>query len=443
MDNNQQLINTAIKSKPDIIINDRNDILDELLVMRMDGYCGCPQTVWNIIFALMVIIGQVSQNVALPIWFSSVPDTIDPLWIVMLSAIIFQIFFGICVIIFDVCINKTISNIQQLTHVFSWKYTKRYIILGTTNAIAGLLITFAARKCAPYLQTILGTVSIFWVIFFRYLLLKKKPTSLQFIYAIFVFGGLFLTSVPSIFGLNEENAFKTDGNSTWKVLWPFIFAMGFAPNAILCVMTEDVLKQTYSETPKHDNNIMDNKYQINSLSTSNNPHKNVEFSMLSIWWVNFMETSFQWIIWIGFFWVDALPTFGTVDSIDQIFHNLNKNWRYMFGLENECSSRCVYLPILYNVLFLIQAIGYSMMVRYSEGSAWVAIVNCLVSPLGAMFWFLFELDQDGWFGWKPNWKSYDLYAFAGMALMTPFIYLYNIEASQKKTKEVQQPQTPW
>eukprot|EP01084_Bolivina_argentea_P082404 149193_1 len=380
--------------------------------MSMDGFCGRSQTFWTIIFALMCIIGQVSQNVALPIWFSSVPQQIDPFWIVMLSTIIFQLFFGTMVIIFDICINKNISTTKQLQHVFSYKYIIRFIVMGTTNGIAGLIITFAARKCAPFLQAILGTFNIFWVIMFRYILLSKKPSFLQFIYAMFVFLGLFVTSIPSIFGLNQSNAFQTDGNSTWKVLFPLLFALGFAPNAILCVITEDVLKQTYFE----------------------DKNNNSDFSMLSIWFINFMESSFQWIVWICFFWIDALPIFGAADSVEQIFYNLKTNWMYMFGENELCGSRCIYLPIAYNILFIVQAIGYSLMVRYSEGSSWAAIVNALITPFGAIFWFLFTLKDNGWFGYQPNWTWSNWFVLGGLFIMTPFIYLYHTESTKKRKK---------
>eukprot|EP01083_Nonionella_stella_P265629 899596_1 len=88
---------------------------EDVLRMEMDGFWGIRQDTWNIIFALINIIGQVAQNVILPIWFVSIPNaaegnSVDPLWICISYAIFYIIFFGICVIIFDVIKNKTISN---------------------------------------------------------------------------------------------------------------------------------------------------------------------------------------------------------------------------------------------------------------------------------------------------------------------------------------------
>ena len=47
-------------------------------------------------------------------------------------------------------------------------------------------------------------------------------------------------------------------------------------------------------------------------------------------------------------------------------------------------------------------VGTGLMLRYTEGATWNAICGALVTPLGGLFWVLFELDKDGWFGWKPT-----------------------------------------
>ena len=211
---------------------------------------------------------------------------------------------------------------------------------------------------------------------------------MQFVYACFVFGGLFLTSVPSIFGLNDSDAFTTDGNAVWKVLWPLLFALGYAPNSILNVTTEAVMKDTFSELPKYEYNI--DSPDNYAVGDEENVPQTPRFSTLSVWWVLLMETMFQWIIWFSCFWVDALPTFGTADDVKGIFDNLHTNWRYFFGLYDGISPRCTYLPLVFNGFFIITLIGYAMMVRYTEGSSWGAIVNCLVSPIGAIFWYLFS-----------------------------------------------------
>ena len=69
-DRDEKLINTKIAQ-------------EKMLAMELDGYCGCSQSIWNILFASMAVIGQVGQNVVLPIWFSSTPGgTVDTLCII-------------------------------------------------------------------------------------------------------------------------------------------------------------------------------------------------------------------------------------------------------------------------------------------------------------------------------------------------------------------------
>ena len=101
---------------------------EEISQMQLNGYCGCSQSFWNILFASIAVIRQVGQNVVLLIWFSSAPNkSVDPLWMLTFNAIAFMIFFGSSVIIFDVIKYKTISNMQQLKQVFHKSLFKRYM----------------------------------------------------------------------------------------------------------------------------------------------------------------------------------------------------------------------------------------------------------------------------------------------------------------------------
>eukprot|EP01084_Bolivina_argentea_P032409 59968_1 len=357
----------------------------------------------NIVFALMVVIGQVGENVVLPIWFASLTEnhSVDPLWILLFNSLFCLVVFAILVLIFD----KNQITFHQ--HLCNKKLITRYGIIGIANAFGGLLIVFSARKCAPYLQAILGTFSIFWVMLLRFILIGKAPNKLQFIYSCIIFFALFLTSIPSIFGFNDSNAFQTKtDNSIWKILWPLLFASGSAPGAIVYVITESVVKNN------HDG------YSV------------------SIWWLLLMQTMFQCVVWVTFFWVDSLPIFGATSSIHGIFYNLKTDWSYFLMLDTS-NFKCMYLPMVWNILFAIQTIGYTFICRYNHASSsWVAVVNCLVTPLGAMFWYLFKLDNNGWFGWQPHWNGYDLYALCGLILMIPFVYLYNVETSAQKHKKL-------
>ena len=83
-------------------------------------------------------------------------------------------------------------------------------------------------------------------------------------------------------------------------------------------------------------------------------------------------------------------------------------------------------------------IGTSQMLRFTEGATWAAVVAALVTPLGGMFWLFFELDSDtNWFGWHPNFNSSSIYIIVGLIYMSPFIYLYDKEASDIEKRNTQ------
>ena len=51
----------------------------------------------------------------------------------------------------------------------------------------------------------------------------------------------------------------------------------------------------------------------------------------------------------------------------------------------------------------------------------------LVTPLGALFWSVFQQDDCGKFFWGPHADSLTYFSIGGIILIVPAIFLYNIE----------------
>jgi hypothetical protein len=53
-------------------------------------------------------------------------------------------------------------------------------------------------------------------------------------------------------------------------------------------------------------------------------------------------------------------------------------------------------------------------------------MQSLVTPLGALFWSIFSRDECGNFSVHPHGGSLTYFSIAGIVVMVPAIFLYNI-----------------
>lgn len=154
-----------------------------------------PLLVLNLLFAGAAVIGQVGQNVSLPLWISatdsfsnpncsgynenssntSAPPQMDAYFVLSSATISFVVIFGISLLV--------VLLVQYLLNTFSTE--KRYsfitmhndvrfpqwqlMLIGFFDALNGILVVFASppTRTAPFLQAILSNVSIPLIIVFR------------------------------------------------------------------------------------------------------------------------------------------------------------------------------------------------------------------------------------------------------------------------------------
>eukprot|EP01084_Bolivina_argentea_P040954 75570_1 len=399
----QPLLNTSIqKAGVEQTLVDEN----KLNILKLwDGYLGFSQYKWNAFFAFLCVSGQVIQNVTLPLWFASVPPPgMDPLFILTFAGLSFCIIFAVLTLL-DVYNGKTsFAECKQFT---TKSFIIRYCAVGIADALNGIFLVFAANpnRTPAGIQSILTILTIFWTILFRFVILRKLPNTKQAIYACVTFFGLFMASIPTVFGMVDSGPFKSNANGIWKWLWPVIFGASFAPAAVMNVVGENILQQK-KETGHNDANV-------------------------NIWYFLTWESVVQELTFIILFWMDCLPNFGTQNNTSDIFSALKQCWRWFFGLDGAHWYYSTIRAVVFVFGYTFSYIGTSLMLRYTEGATWAAIASALVTPIGTIFWFFFY-QQDVKLIGQWSWDTSNWYILLGVAIISPAMYAYHLESKRKR-----------
>ena len=132
--------------------------------------------VLHVFFAFLAIVGQVGENVSLPLWAGAVssncsvhkaeghPGEMDPFFILTFASLCFVIIFGFLSLINLLVYPKAFSK-EDLTFP-QWQF----MLIGICDGLNGVLIVSASpsARTAPFLQAILGNITIPLTIVLRY-----------------------------------------------------------------------------------------------------------------------------------------------------------------------------------------------------------------------------------------------------------------------------------
>jgi len=164
----------------------------------------------NICFSLIAILGQVGQNVSLPLWAgatgalrqpncSSDNDTeeelysmksglegpanstnstyqpeMDPFFVLSFASLSFAVIFGIitaAILVAQFCVNTfTVKRVDWISVKNDFKFPQwQLFLIGFFDALNGVFVVYASSpaRTAPFLQAILGNFIIPLTIFFR------------------------------------------------------------------------------------------------------------------------------------------------------------------------------------------------------------------------------------------------------------------------------------
>eukprot|EP01138_Halocafeteria_seosinensis_P000400 gb/GECG01000413.1/.p1 GENE.gb/GECG01000413.1/~~gb/GECG01000413.1/.p1 ORF type:complete len:431 (+),score=32.07 gb/GECG01000413.1/:1-1293(+) len=385
------------------------------------------------IWALLLVIGQTTQNVSLPIWNDSLGNNGGPYFILFYATAMYSVLFfaAVLVLCYQGKIKRTDIEYPQLP----------LILIGVCDAANGILVVYASSpaRTAPFLQSILGNFTIPMTILFRYLILKKRDNWKQLACAGAVLGGLFLSLVPSIFGLNKgKGPEKSDQTGAARILWPLAFMIAFVPAAIMNVIEEKALKDKIpSKESSNDRSLemgealLSSERGVNSTAIKEDLDRagcQEPAELNQVWLLAF--TSLYQFITIGLtFWTDIIPGFGISGDIHTFGHSFVAGFKCNFGGESCGSSAFAFSTVFIGAYMLSYIAGAALLRSDENGATWQAIVVTLVTPLGALFWTLFQHGPPVHF--EPEFEQTTWYSVGGLVLMLPAMLLYHLWGAQE------------
>ena len=132
------------------------------------GFFEIPLFLANLLFAFLTVIGQVGQNVSLPLWTDSTNEkttgqSVDSYFVLSFASLSFVIIFGLGTLFLRIFSPEDIGETEK-------RFPRSLLFLvGLCDALNGALVVFASKgsRTPPYLQAILGNFTIPLTLLFR------------------------------------------------------------------------------------------------------------------------------------------------------------------------------------------------------------------------------------------------------------------------------------
>ncbi|XP_065183625.1 uncharacterized protein LOC135814430 [Sycon ciliatum] len=404
----------------------------------------------NISLSILTVITQVGMTVTLPMYSTALESHLicgeqkavgDVYFLLVFTAFWFVLFFGSFIGIARL-LNPEFPLGCSVSHF-------NRALLGSFNTLNGILIVFSSPedRTPVFLQPLLSTIIIPFTVFFSYVILRKTESYPRLICCLIVIVGLIISTEPVIFNIDGQGSSgSVHTKPIVRFVWSCVFMIGFIPLAINNVVEEKILKKSAKKAAEAvaDGGSAGKDHDVNSL--------------LLMFWINL----WTFIMFVVMFWVDFIPVFGTVKGFHQFQEHMGDGMRCMFGsprgphdyyanVSMNCSAtlrdpvqfnpdpHCS-LPVTYCWLFIVfyclANLFSLMLIKYAAGAVYLVVVQGLITPLGAIFWYLFQMDANAHLKWKPvYYKSASTYTLIGLFMMVPAVIAYNViglRAAKKK-----------
>lgn len=221
-----------------------------------------------LLFSALSLLGQIGVLVALPLYANAIQvgPGADPYFVLLSGSVAFTLFFGLCYLALVATGGAHHAANKQFSH-------KDMVGVGVFTSFNGLLVVFASptNRTGAFLQALLSNIgsacrhscptsrcakltcasacgcvcvcaaAVPLTIAFRYLVLRKSINVAQFVCAAAVVLGIFIALIPTLTGASDDPSAAT---GIGRIVWPIIFMVGFAPAALMNVLTERGLKET-------------------------------------------------------------------------------------------------------------------------------------------------------------------------------------------------------
>ena len=141
-----------------------------------------------------------------------------------------------------------------------------------------------------------------------------------------------------------------------------------------------------------------------------------------------LVSGFQTLSFVVLFWYDLIPTIGYASTMSELFSNQwqSLKWTWMGdGAGIDCLLGCWIFVLMY----CMTSYGQSILLRYTEGAIYSSMVAAMVTPIGEVFWMLFNSATD--FKWDPTWTSTSWFPLLGLIIIVPCVFIYNVYGEKK------------
>eukprot|EP00731_Ephydatia_muelleri_P015989 Em0009g413a len=270
----------------------------------------------NVAFAILSVIGQVGQNVSLPLWLAAAQqntsgnasgdenaDSMGPYFVLSFSSLAFVVVFGLATLISFALFPRRVTR-EELAFP-QWQL----FLVGLFDSLNGLFVVYASPpvRTAPFLQAILGNFLI--------------PLTI-----------VFASLIPIMSGDNSDPQDK----QAWlqqpiaaRVLWPLCFMFGFVPAALMNVFQEKGLKDSR---------------KVNLL--------------YYLFWINLHQ------LWVTalLFWFDIVPYFGTSNGIQQFGRSYWFSVKCFFGGAG-CNSSAGVRGTVFIAMYVLSYVAQGLLIR--------------------------------------------------------------------------------
>lgn len=325
--------------------------------------------IWQVIIGIGgVVVGGILQQTTMPLWSKAVNPYFILLWAAFMFSLVFFIFERILYL----------NNTGNRPDVRNYLWT--LIGIGVLDALNGLFVVFSgiASRTPPVLQALLTNSTILFSIpLTKWLIITKKHINYWHWKPItalgLLFTGITISIIPEIMLIvNGKSKFM---NENAGMFYTVLFLIGDGFGAAY-----NVLQERYMMYRK-----MEEKNVNVTLS------KNYERAFVLFW-----GCSFQFLTMFLFFPLDAIPHFGTSNSIGHVFISLKDSFLCNLGIHTDvdCPAMTYLLGILFIVGYLISYVGTLLLNEESANFAMFA--GTLAIPISIIFMkFIPELAKYG------------------------------------------------
>ncbi|KAK7490958.1 hypothetical protein BaRGS_00017830 [Batillaria attramentaria] len=339
------------------------------------------------------VVSQVLLRASLPLLIdTTILAGGDEMAFLLFSSVSVTLVMMIVLVVYGL-VDKTVA----VKPAFSFR---TLVNLGIVSFFSMSLLTFAgpAERTPPYLQGILIAIGTPCTVLVRYVWLGKGLSFRRLCCTMAVVAGVVFSMAPQVWS-DAGTGSNSTGSAIARVVWPLVYAASFLPISIIYVIYEHELRK---------------QPQCLNLLT----------------WYHLCRL----LVLVPFFWIDLIPGFGMADSLQDLAYKLERGFSCNFLLSPDCHG-LVIKGVIFTVTYVVTNHLSLVLVRHADCSAFLAIIQAMVTPLVTLVWTVLTFDRaEDRVYWDPEFTQTTLFAVGGLLIIVPAIILYNVFSQREQVK---------